>query len=45
MMKSFLLGLIVRKEPVWIVSCGDEEGSWWEVNRVPDFYKNKEDKQ
>lgn len=29
------------KEPVWIVSCGDEGGSWWEVNRVPDFYKNK----
>lgn len=27
------------KEPVWIVSCGDEGGSWWEVNRVPDFYK------
>ena len=22
------------KEPVWIVS-------WWEVNRVPDFYKNQ----
>ena len=29
------------KEPVWIVSCGDEGGSWWQVNRVPDFYKNK----
>lgn len=27
------------KEPVWIVSWGD--GSWWEVNRVPDFYKNQ----
>lgn len=24
------------KEPVWIVSYGDEGGSWWEV---PDFYK------
>ena len=33
------------KEPVWIVSRGDEESSWWEVNRIPDFYKNKEDKQ
>ena len=33
------------KEPVWIVSRGDEGGSWWEVNRVPDFYKVKEDKQ
>ena len=33
------------KEPVWIESRGDEEGSWWEVNRVPDFYKNKEDKK
>lgn len=32
------------KEPVWIVSSGDEGMSWWEVNRVPDFYKNKEDK-
>lgn len=31
------------KEPVWIVSNGDEGGSWWEVNRVPDFYKVKED--
>ena len=29
------------KEPVWIVSWGDEDGSWWEVNRVPDFYKNQ----
>lgn len=29
------------KEPVWIVSCGDEGGSWWEVHRVPDFYKRK----
>lgn len=29
------------KEPVWIVSCGDEGGSWWGVNRVPDFYKNQ----
>ena len=29
------------KEPVWIVSYGDEGGSWWEVNRVPEFYKNK----
>ena len=33
------------KEPVWIVSRGDEGGSWWEVNRVPDFYKDKEDKK
>ena len=31
------------KEPVWIVSRGDEGGSWWEVNRVPEFYKSKED--
>lgn len=29
------------KEPVWIVSYGDEGGSWWEVNKVPDFYKRK----
>ena len=29
------------KEPVWIVSRGDEGGSWWEVNRVPEFYKRK----
>ena len=28
------------KEPVWIVSCGDEGGSWWEIDRVPEFYKN-----
>lgn len=28
------------KEPVWIASRGDEGGSWWEVNRVPEFYKN-----
>ena len=33
------------KEPVWIVSRGDEGSSWWEINRIPDFYKNKEDKQ
>lgn len=29
------------KEPVWIESRGDEGMSWWEVNRVPDFYKDK----
>ena len=29
------------KEPVWIVSRGDEESSWWEVNRVPEFYNNQ----
>ena len=29
------------KEPVWIESRGDEGMSWWEVNRVPEFYKNK----
>lgn len=29
------------KEPVWIVSRGDEGGSWWEVNHIPEFYKNK----
>ena len=29
------------KEPIWIVSCGDECSSWWEVNKVPDFYKNQ----
>ena len=37
-----LLGTVYcqdTKEPVWIVSWGD--GSWWEVNRVPDFYKNQ----
>ena len=33
------------KEPVWIESCGDEGGSWWEVNRVPNFYKDKDGKQ
>lgn len=27
------------KEPVWIESWGDECSSWWQVNRVPDFYK------
>ena len=29
------------KEPVWIESRGDEAGSWWEINRVPEFYKNQ----
>ena len=33
------------KEPVWIVSRGDEGSSWWKINRIPDFYKNKENKQ
>ena len=33
------------KEPVWIVSRGDEGMSWWEVNRVPDFYKDRNNKQ
>lgn len=31
------------KEPVWIVSHGDEGNSWWEVNRVPEFYKTNND--
>lgn len=29
------------KEPVWIVSWGDEGSSWWQVNRVPNFYKDR----
>lgn len=29
------------KEPVWIESRGDEGMSWWEVNKVPKFYKRK----
>ncbi len=29
------------KEPVWIESWGDECSSWWQVNRVPKFYKNR----
>lgn len=29
------------KEPVWIVSCGDECSSWWQVNRIPEFYRNQ----
>lgn len=33
------------KEPVWIEARGDEGGFWWEVNKVPDFYKSKEYKQ
>ena len=33
------------KEPVWIESRGDEGMSWWEVNRVPEFYKGKEGNQ
>ena len=33
------------KEPVWIVSRGNEGGYWWEVNKIPNFYKNKENKQ
>ena len=44
-MIKFVVWFIVKikdtKEPVWIVSCGDEGGSWWEVNRVPEFYKNQ----
>lgn len=33
------------KEPVWIVSRGDEDSFWWEVNRVPEFYKDRKNKQ
>lgn len=29
------------KEPVWVISCCDEAFSWWQVNRVPEFYKRK----
>ena len=29
----------------WVVSRGDECHSWWEVNRVPDFYKDRNNKQ
>ena len=29
------------KEPVWLASCGDECSSWWQVCRVPKFYKRK----
>ena len=33
------------RESVWIVSCGDDDGSWGEVNRVPDLYKDRNNKQ
>ena len=33
------------KEPVWINPGGDAGMSWWEVNRVPDFYKDRKNKQ
>lgn len=29
------------KEPVWIEPCSDECYSWWQVSRVPKFYKRK----
>lgn len=29
------------KEPVWIEPCSDECCSWWQVSRVPKFYKDK----
>lgn len=29
------------KEPVWITSCSDEAFSWWQVCRIPEFYKRK----
>ena len=45
-MHDYVLGTVYcrdkdTKEPVWIVSRGDEGGSWWEVNRVPEFYKDR----
>ena len=33
------------KEPVWINPGGDAGMPWWEVNRVPDFYKDRKNKQ
>lgn len=35
----------IAKEPVWINPGGDAGMSWWEVNRVPDFYKDRKNKQ
>ena len=32
------------KEPVWIISRGDECSSWWEVNKVPESYKSSKSK-
>lgn len=29
------------KEPVWITSWSDEASSWWQVCRIPEFYKDK----
>lgn len=29
------------KEPVWIEPWSDECCSWWQVSRVPKFYKDK----
>lgn len=28
------------KEPVWIQSWSDEASSWWQVCRIPEFYKD-----
>lgn len=29
------------KEPVWLESWGDDCSSWWQVSRVPKFYKDR----
>lgn len=29
------------KEPVWIEPCSDECYSWWQISRVPAFYKDR----
>ncbi len=29
------------KEPVWIEPWSDESYSWWQISRVPAFYKDR----
>lgn len=43
---DFLCGTVYcidkkTREPVWIDRMSDECSTWWEVNRVPEFYKDK----
>lgn len=45
---DFLCGTVYcvdnkSKEPVWLIRMCDECTAWWEVSKVPEFYKDKFD--
>ena len=29
----------ISKQPIWLIRVNGSKSSWWQLNKVPDFYK------